>query len=121
MSKQSSENSLHIKLEYGEAIQSKRDTLSSQANLLKIIQSMKRYSLLRKKEIALKQKLYRELKRAINNIKKIESSFPEPKVPKSLKHPEKKETKDEDKQGEDKDIENQLKDIQKRLNQLANS
>ncbi len=122
MTKKNEKSQVHVKLDYSEAIQSKKSTLSSEADIIKIIKSLQRYRLLRKKELVLKQKLFTKIKGITPKIKELESSLPEPELPKRLQSDKHKKSSylDEDKKTEDS-LENQLRDIQKRLNAINNS
>lgn len=110
-------NLIHVKLDYFEAIQSKKDILSSQMNLLKILNSIKKYHALRSNELKIKIKTNRKLKEINTNIKKLQTTLPKIKVPEILK-----KNKDTNKPLEeikethyDSSIESQLQDIQKKL------
>ena len=52
------ENLINVKLEYGEALQSKKDILTSEMNLLRIAKALKNYHILRTKELKSKSKLH---------------------------------------------------------------
>ncbi|MFH1503437.1 MAG: hypothetical protein ABIE36_02160 [Candidatus Diapherotrites archaeon] len=54
------ENLLHVKLEYEEGVQSKKDILSSERDLIKLIKIMRRYHLLRKEELNNKLRIYKK-------------------------------------------------------------
>ena len=118
---------IHVQLEYNETIQSKKDTLSSEMNLLKIKKNMRTYHLLRKEELKTKLKLYRKLKEIMTGINRLQKTLPEIKVPKVLKKEEKyapakqeierKIEKTKENQY-DKDLENQLREIQRKLREL---
>ena len=45
------ENLLHVKLEYEEGVQSKKDVLSSERDLIRLIKVIRRYHLLIKEEL----------------------------------------------------------------------
>ncbi len=118
------ENLIYIKLEQGEAIQRKREILSSEVELLKTISSMKRYQLLRSQELALKISLYKNIKIVLTNIRKLEKILPKMKIPAILRHHEEKEapiikTPVKEKKIHTNDIEAQLKEIQDRLKELG--
>ena len=115
------ENLIHVKLEYGEALQSKRDTLSSEMNLLRIAKMIKKYRLLRLEELKIKLKLHRKIKEIITNIKKIQTTLPILKIPEILKKD--KEIEEPDKlpikeKQYDESLESQLQEIQDKLNLL---
>ncbi len=79
------ENLIHVKLEHGEAIQSKKDILSSEMNLLRILQIIKKYHWLRSEELQLKLKLNKRIKNMVANIKKLQKILPELQIPSILK------------------------------------
>jgi len=119
------ENLIHIKLEQGEAIQRKKDILSSEIGLLKTISSIRRYQLLRSQELNLKLILYKKIKIVLTNIRKLKKTLPQMKIPAILKRSEgKKEaliTTPIIKRREiaPNDIEAQLKEIQDKLKELG--
>ena len=51
----------HVKFEYEDALNGKKQLLSSEINLLHILKKIKSYKLLRKKELILKNKLRLQL------------------------------------------------------------
>jgi len=116
------ENLIHVKLEYEEALQSKRDVLSSEMNLIQIIKVMRQYRFLRLKELKTKLKLYQKIKEVITDIKKVQTVLPKLKIPEILQkgkiteEPKRLEIKEEPYY--DKSLESQLKDIQRKLNAL---
>jgi hypothetical protein len=85
------ENPVYVKLEYDEALQSKRDILLLQMNLLKIIKIIKHYRLLRLEELKIKATAYRRLKDLITNLRKIKTNLPKIKVPQLKKDHEEDE------------------------------
>ena len=115
------ENLIHIKLEHGEAIQSKKDILSSEMNLLKIAKTTREYRFLRLEELKLKLKLHRKIKETITNIKNMQTTLPTLKIPEILKkdkeieEPSKLPVKQKKYDGS---LESQLQEIQDRLNLL---
>ena len=123
-----SQNSMYVQLGQKEALQSKKDILSSELNLLKIKKRMKTYQLLRKEEIKTKLKLYRKIKEFLNNINQLQKTLPQIRIPKILKKEEEKYSPEKQEierkiektkeQQYDKDLENQLWEIQKRLKEL---
>ncbi|MCK5043382.1 hypothetical protein KAR52_00040 [Candidatus Pacearchaeota archaeon] len=114
------ENLIHVKLEYGEALQSKRNVLSSEMNLLRITKSTKRYKLLRSEELKLKISLLKKIKDFLMGIKKLQITLPKLEIPEILKDEknfEKIKSKIEVEEY-DENLESQLKDIQEKLNSL---
>ena len=124
-------NLIHIKLEHSEAIQGKRDLLSSEANLLRVAQTIRRYRLLRASELKTKAKLHRKIKETNTIMKKLEQVLPKVKIPQMLQEEifeegttepaptrvSKAKSKNK-KETHDSDIEKQLRHIQDRLKKL---
>lgn len=113
------ENLIHVKLEYLEAVETKRDILSSQRDLLRILKHLKNYHIIRSQELKLKVKLLKKIKELKSNISKLQKVMPEVKIPSIISHeePEKKETKVK-KNFHDNDLEYQLQEIQNKLKDL---
>lgn len=107
---------LHIKMEYGEAISAKKDILQTEIELLKIIKKMKTYSSMRSKELALKLKLYQQLKALAPKIRKLNNSFPKIKDNMHEEQPDGKKKKIKAIYSDS--IDTELRDIQDRLNSL---
>ena len=115
------ENLIYIKLEYSEALKSKKDILSTQIGLLKIAKIIKMHRSLRIEELRLKQMIHKKLKDLIASINKIEELLPKVKMPHILKEYEEDEKTDlEIREGMyDEELETQLRDIQDQLNDLS--
>jgi len=113
------EKLIHVKLEYEDAVESKKDILSSEMDLLKIIQTIKRYRELRTQEFKLKIKLYRQIKTLLTEIRRLQKDLPKLEVPKILKEPQIKKTIPKKEIIIDDNIESQLKEIQDKLNSLS--
>ena len=89
---------VHIKVDYDEALQSKRDILASERDFLRIIKRIKRYKLLRGEELNNRIKIQNKLKELNSNITKLNQILPKVKLPNILKKKEeakKKEIKEE--------------------------
>ena len=114
------ENLIHIKLGYGEALQTKRDILSSQIGLLRIAKTIRGYGFYRSNELELKLILYKKIKELKMNLGKLQKTLPKPKIPDILKKEgqEKTEPKSKKIKSPERNIEEQLQEIQKRLNEL---
>jgi len=112
------EKLIHVRLEYEDAIQSKKDILSSEMDLLKIIQTMKKYHELRSEEFKLKIKLYKQIKILLTEIRRLQTNLPKLKMPQILKEHKTKEISQK-KEIIDYNIESQLKEIQEKLNSLG--
>jgi len=121
MTKKNESDLVHVKINYSEALQSKRNSLSSQADLINIIKSIKKYNLLREKELTLKEKLYTKIKRINTKIKELKTSLPKPEIPEKLKPKDEKRYSYSKEKKIDNSLEGQLRDIQRRLNALSNS
>ena len=113
---------VYVKLEYEEALQSKRDILASQVGLLRMLQFMRHYRLLRMEELKLKAKTYRKIKDLITNINKIKTNLPRIKVP-QLKKDKDEEFREKIKEtatsNYDDSLETQLQEIQNRLREIG--
>ena len=83
---------IHIKLNYEEALQSKKDVLASEIDIINIIKSINKFILLRDLELKMKSQFYKEIKKIMMNIKLLETTLPEVKIPKILRHPEENRT-----------------------------
>ena len=113
---------IHIKLEYDEALQSKKDILGSELGLLKISKAIKKHQILRSDEFQIKLKLHRKLRELNTNIGKLQQILPKIKIPEILE--EKREYPEDimpkvEKRAHDISLESQLEDIQERLRQLG--
>ncbi|RLG12147.1 hypothetical protein DRN73_03375 [Candidatus Pacearchaeota archaeon] len=127
------ENLIHIKFEYGAAISSKRDILSTEMDLLKINQSIKRYREYRIQELEIKLLLEKKLRALKLDFGRLQNLLPEVKIPEILEkahkkirqelkissEPIKKEKVTEEKPKDE--LESQLQEIQNRLKALSNS
>ncbi|MBR9701919.1 hypothetical protein GOV13_03275 [Candidatus Pacearchaeota archaeon] len=120
------DSTIHIKLEYDEALQSKKDVLSSQMNLLRITKKIRRYNALRKEEMNLKLKLSKTITGTKTSLGKLQKALPVLTIPEILKKHhgdvetikvEKKIKKVKEK-GYDAGVEGQLEEIQDKLNAL---
>ena len=115
-----SENSIHIKLDYLEALKARRNLLSSELFSLNVAKKIARYRALRLEEFKLKSKLYGKMKEIKSHIKILQEMLPNPKIPKILKKNilTEKLSKEETKPKQEGDIEFQLREIQRRLEEL---
>ncbi|MEK6936411.1 MAG: hypothetical protein AABW67_06505 [Nanoarchaeota archaeon] len=102
-----------IKLEYEESLDTKKNLLSSQLNLLRTSKNLRNYKILRTKEIAIKNKLNVALKTLKAKISLIQSTFPEKQ---KSNIPYKKERVVE--LNKQQSIQRQLEDIQGKLAKL---
>ena len=124
-------STVHIKLEQPEAIEIKRDVLNSEMDLIKIIRIIRKYKILRMRELRLKEELRKNMSTSITNIKKLQIMLPKGKMPK-IDHDEEEEkdilkkvktyTPKDQKAEQDKkrfdSLEMELSDIQSKLRAL---
>jgi hypothetical protein len=116
-------NLIHIKFGYEEALQSKRDILYSEMNLIKISRIIKNYHSLRLEELKIKLNLHNKIKEINTYIKNLQTFFPHLKFPEILKKDEDIEEVDNSKRKikerpHDESIEFQLQEIQGKLKSL---
>ncbi|MFQ5531045.1 MAG: hypothetical protein ACE5ES_00355 [Candidatus Nanoarchaeia archaeon] len=112
---------IHVKLEFQEALNSKRDTLSTEMHLLQITRVMRNYKDLRIKELNLKIKLLNKIK-----ILKKEFSNLQKNLPKLSSIEEFKQEQEDERdlkiksKTKSKDLESELQEIQSRLHAIQN-
>lgn len=116
MAEKSKVETRHVKLEYMEALSAKKYLLTMQLNLLKLMKKIRNYRLLRKKEIATKNKLKSHLTSFKNQLNSIQKSFPEHDIKDSIKKSIKKQ-----KQKKELDISDELHEIEAKLRALEKS
>lgn len=115
---------IHVKIDYSDAIQSKKDLLSSEREFIRAIKIMKRYGALRKEEMNTKLRLQRNMKDLKINLGKLHDILPKIKIPEILKKgenlfEEKETSSKEKKESNVPDLESQLREIQDRLRRLG--
>jgi len=122
-----SENLIHIKFEYDSALESKKDILASEIDLLKISQRLSRYKESREKELDIKLKAEKKVKALKSDIIKLQDLLPKIKIPKILKpeaeSSEKEEVEEEIitpriKEEGKSQVEMELEEIQRKLGSL---
>lgn len=114
----SSENLLHIKLDYQENLEGKGNLLYIESSLLKIVRAIKNYREIRGEELRLKQELGKKIKEYLSSLKTLKTVLPKqflPKIKKEVKSEPvyKKEIKEIAK--EEGDLEEQLREINRKL------
>ena len=115
----SSENVIHIRLDYMEALKAKKAVLSSELTALNIGKKIARYREIRMEELELKMKMYNKMKEIKSSIRKLQIILPNPKMPKILKEQAIEHHTGEEKVLHDENsIESQLREIQRRLERL---
>ncbi len=130
-SKKSSET-IYLKFDYDEAINSKKESLFLQVSLVKIMRIMRKYKKLRKEELKLKIQLYNNLKKLKASINRINRSFPKVKTPSFLEEDEESEkTKEKKSKGKKQttkkertpeissDLERELEKIHGKIQELS--
>jgi hypothetical protein len=104
----------HIRLTHEEAINAKKQLLSSEINLLYMLKKLTKYKLLRKKEFATKNKLKVETTALKSKLDILLSTLPNNKgEPKIIKRKTRKK-----KEGINPEIAEELEDIQEKLAKL---
>ncbi|VVB79960.1 Uncharacterised protein [uncultured archaeon] len=118
--KQITQNPLHIRIEYMEAVESKRDLLSTEANLIQIRQAIKKYQDLRIQELRLKLKIQKAVKEVESEIAHLEKILPQIRIPRYLVEEtfDNKPLKILSESPRSQDLESQLKEIQEKLRGL---
>ena len=129
MKEESNENLIHLKFNYDEALNSKRDLLYSQRSLITITKIINNYLSLKSQELSIKLDLHKKLKETTTDIRKLQKLIPDVKIPKILRKNEYEG--EEDKKEEfrkpvnkkehpvyDDSIESQLQEIQEKLQNL---
>lgn len=103
----------HIKFNYGQALDAKKQLLSSEISLLHILKALKAYKALRKKELTEKNKLKTNLTSLKNKVKLIKNNLPQPepikKAPTKIKGIKKHNKKT---------LQQEVNDIRKKLESL---
>lgn len=123
------ESIFHVKVNYDEALQSKRDILSAERDFLNILRIIRKYELLRREELTIKLKIQNKIRDLKANITRMNNVLPKVKLPEILKKKteiDKKEVEDETtkiqarirrRENED-ELEAQLREIQEKLKKL---
>lgn len=113
------DNPVYFRIGYYEAIESKKDALSSEMSFLNIIKIARRYNSLKKEELEIKERIYKTIKELGVAVRKTKTSFPFLKIPETAKRVElKKETKTP-KKDFDESLESELRNIQERLKMMS--
>ena len=107
---------LHVKLEHEEALEGKKDLLSSQLNILEILKRVKNYRIQRKRELILKGKLKKLFSSLNSEINQALEFFPKEETQEDIKVERDKKKKETSRQ---KNIESELQDIKDKLTKLS--
>jgi hypothetical protein len=119
----SEKNLMHVKLEFEEARDNKKEVLALEIAVLKLLTIIRKYHELRLQELTNKKNINIKLKSLSSNITKIKRVIPNVQVPKKY---QKRTTEDHSEELESpitlkrkkSDVEEQLQDIQNRLKDL---
>ena len=120
------EKLIHLKIDYLDSLETKKDVLTLQKDLIGLAGQIERFNSVRISEINSKIKLGIVMRKTVDSLKKLKGILPDPKVPKILikenaEKPAKKEKKLDMKMQkirDERDIESQLRDIQNKLGSL---
>ena len=106
---------LHVRVEYEEAIESRKQFLESQLNILEILKRLKKYKLLRKRELILKTKLKQSFSSLHSEINQLQNHLPKSESEGKLRI---KKIKAKQETEKDKNLESQLQEIREKLARL---
>lgn len=120
------ESLIHIRLDYDESLETRKEILNTQKDLINLLRTVKRYHIIRNTELQLKLMLQKKIKELKLNTTKLEQILPKIRIPSILKREEKEDdtikrespVKKMKKEDYDKNIEEQLKEIQEKLKRL---
>lgn len=116
---------LHIKFEYENALEARRELLSTQMEILEFLKRFRDYKDLRRRELILKSRLKNELASLNSETIRLQDALPKDEDEEEMKEIQKitrkkhKEMIREAKSREHKDIERELEDIKEKLEQLS--
>jgi len=124
------EKLIHVKLDFADALESKKDILEIEKSFIQISNSVERFDSLRMSELKMKLKFSNKIKELSQSLKNLNKLLPEPKMPKILRVEKKDEAKSVQhvkklqkempakRMFEHKSIDEQIRDIQNKLNSL---
>jgi len=107
----------HVRLDYEKALDSKKQLLSSEINLLHILKHMRNYSTLKKKEIAINAKLKASVSLLMVKLNVLRSTLPKSTAPKLESKIKRVEIKI--KENQKSDFQKELDDIKEKLARLG--
>jgi hypothetical protein len=118
--KMENKNNLHVRLDYSESLEGKKQLLSSEMNILRLLKSIKNYIKFRRRELILKTRIRKELSSLRININNLLQQFPKKIGDEEIRIKKRtgRKTKTEQEKKHMEDIESQLQDIQSKLNGL---
>lgn len=116
------ENLIYVRLSYEEAVEAKRDILSFERDLLRVLKRLKSYHKIRSEELKFKLRIYRKIKELKINLNKLGNLLPKVKIPEILSKGREEVTIDKKSKTigdySDDDLDMQLQEIQDRLKKL---
>lgn len=104
----------HVKLDYLNALDSKKSMLGSEINLLQIVSKLRSYKNFRLKELDYKNKLRIELGKFLEMIDSLQNSLPNYEFKE-----DKRKQKDKIFSESNKDLEKELNEIKRKLSNLS--
>jgi len=114
-------NLIHVKLEYDEAIEAKRNLLSSEIEILKLAKNIKRYHRLRSEELKSRARFLRQMKELKISVGGLQQALPKINISPAVRNEKEQEIskKIPKKEKEDYSLEAQLREIQERLREIG--
>jgi len=103
----------HIKIDYEDALNSKKHLLGFEINLLHVLKKIRSYRIARKKEFLLKNKLKLKLMSLRKSMSSIQSFLPAENIGLKVKIKKKKEVEAKE------DIHGELEEIKRKLDKLG--
>ena len=104
----------HVRLDYVNALNAKKDLLGAEINLLQIVRKMKAYRMIRKKEMGVKNKLRIEMGKLIRSMNNIEKHMPTENI-----KVDKRKNKTKNVNDVERNLDSELLNIKKKLASLG--
>jgi len=108
----------HIKLGYEEALDSKKNIISLELNILNILKKIKSYRVLRNKEFIMENKIKREVSRMKSKLNVIKSTFPK-EIEEFEEEKSKENNKSRRKSGKKMTLKEELESIKEKLKKIG--
>ena len=112
------DNLVYIKFDYSEALESKKDLLSLELELVKVLKIIKEYKVMRIKELKLKKQLKGKTSSGLSNVKRILGTLPKIKLNSIESGLTKFTKKEKETSVYDSALESELEEIQRKLRAL---
>ncbi|MDP2926019.1 MAG: hypothetical protein Q8N99_06615 [Nanoarchaeota archaeon] len=107
----------HIRLFHEDVVESKKQILSSQINIIHMMKHIKNYKLIRKREISMNDKIKANITMLKSKINLVRYNFPRETIPNILE-PKIEKVKQKIKKEEMDDFQKELEDIKNKLEKL---